>query len=52
MKPLCGHSGRDVIVLFTLHPARTHNSHTSPRLAHGRDCTQMSHKSDAVTWPP
>ena len=52
MKPLCGNSDRDVIVLFTMHPARTHNSHTSPRLAHGRGCTQMSHKSDAHTWPP
>ena len=38
--------------MFTLHPARTHNSPTSPRLSHGRGCTQMSHKSDAITWPP
>ena len=52
MKPLCGNGERDVIVLFTMHPARTHNSLTSPRLAHGRGCTQMSHKSAALTRPP
>ena len=52
MKPLCGNGDRGVIVLLTMHPARTHNSLTSPRLAHGRGCTQMSHKSDALTWPP
>ncbi len=52
MKLLCGKSDRDVIVLFTMHPARTHNSLTSPRLAHGRGYTQMRHKSNALTWPP